>query len=82
MDAHQLPDVTVGADAGMISDANMKAIEEAGLSFILAMKIPMSPYPGQRNATIKSSPCGAIRSEERDRTARTPRRKRPGRWRG
>jgi hypothetical protein len=82
MDAHQLPDVTVDADAGMIYDANMKAIEEAGLSFILAMKIPMSPYPGQRNATIKSSPCGAIRSEERDRTARTPRRKRPGRWRG
>jgi transposase len=25
--AHQLPDVTVVADAGMISDANMKAIE-------------------------------------------------------
>jgi hypothetical protein len=29
MAAHQLPDVTVVADAGMISDANMKAIETA-----------------------------------------------------
>jgi Transposase DDE domain len=44
MAAHQLPDVTVVADAGMISDANMKAIEAAGLSFILGMKIPDVPY--------------------------------------
>jgi hypothetical protein len=44
MAAHQLPDVTVVADAGMISDANMKAIEGAGLSFILGMKVPDVPY--------------------------------------
>ena len=44
MTAHQLPDVTVVADAGMISDANMKAIEAAGLSFILGMKVPDVPY--------------------------------------
>jgi hypothetical protein len=44
MTAHQLPDVTVVADAGMISDANKKAIEAAGLSFILGMKIPRMPY--------------------------------------
>ncbi len=44
MAAHQLPDVTVVADAGMISDANMKAIEAAGLSFILGMKVPDIPY--------------------------------------
>jgi transposase len=43
MAAHQLPDVTVVADAGMISEANMKAIEEAGLSFILGMKVPDVP---------------------------------------
>jgi hypothetical protein len=43
MAAYQLPDVTVVADAGMISDANMKAIEEAGL-FILGMKVPDVPY--------------------------------------
>jgi hypothetical protein len=44
MAAHQLPDVTVVADAGMISEANQKAIEAAGLSFILGMKIPHIPY--------------------------------------
>ena len=44
MKAHQLPDVTVVADAGMISDANMKAIEAENLSFILGMKIPDVPY--------------------------------------
>jgi Transposase DDE domain len=44
MAAHKLPDVTVVADAGMISDANMKAIEAAGLSFILGMKVPDVPY--------------------------------------
>jgi hypothetical protein len=44
MAAYQLPDVTVVADAGMISDANMKAIEAAGLSFILGMKVPDVPY--------------------------------------
>jgi hypothetical protein len=44
MAARQLPDVTVVADAGMISDANMKAIGAAGLSFILGMKVPDVPY--------------------------------------
>ena len=44
MAAHALPDVTVVADAGMISDANMKAIEAEGLSFILGMKVPDVPY--------------------------------------
>jgi hypothetical protein len=45
MTAHDLPDVTVVADAGMVSDANQKAIEEAGLSFILGARIPQVPYP-------------------------------------
>jgi Transposase DDE domain len=44
MAAHQLPDVTVVADAGMISEANQKAIEDAGLSFILGTRIPDEPY--------------------------------------
>ena len=42
--AHQLADVTVVADAGMISEANRKAIEAEGLSFIFGMKIPEVPY--------------------------------------
>ena len=44
MAAHRLPDVTVVADAAMISEANQKAIEAAGLSFILGMKVPDVPY--------------------------------------
>jgi hypothetical protein len=44
MAAHDLDDITVVADAGMISDANKKAIEAAGLSFILGEKIPTIPY--------------------------------------
>jgi hypothetical protein len=44
MAAHDLPDVTVVADAGMVSEANQKAIEAAGLSFILGMRIPYEPY--------------------------------------
>jgi hypothetical protein len=41
--AHQLTDVTVVADAGMISEANQIAIQAAGLSFILGARIPFLP---------------------------------------
>jgi hypothetical protein len=44
MTAHQLADVTVVADAGMVSDSNKRAIEAAGLSFILGARIPDIPY--------------------------------------
>ena len=44
MKAHRLVDVTIVADAGMISAANQKAIEDAGLSFILGARIPDIPY--------------------------------------
>jgi hypothetical protein len=44
MAAHHLEDVTVVADAGMVSDANKKAIEAAGLSFIIGMRVPDVPY--------------------------------------
>jgi transposase len=43
MTAHQLADVIVVADAGMISAANQAGIEEAGLSFILGTRIPEIP---------------------------------------
>jgi len=42
--AHQLAEVTVVADAGMISAGNQEAIEDAGLSFILGARIPDVPY--------------------------------------
>jgi hypothetical protein len=44
MKAHRLADVTVVADAGMVSAANQKAIEAAGLSFILGARVPEVPY--------------------------------------
>jgi hypothetical protein len=44
MAARDLPDVTVVADAGMVSEANQKQIEAAGLSFILGARIPYVPY--------------------------------------
>lgn len=44
MAAHGLADVTVVADAGMVSAGNQEAIEDAGLSFILGAKIPHVPY--------------------------------------
>lgn len=44
MTAHRLQDVTVVADAGMISAGNQRAIEAEGLSFILGAKIPTVPY--------------------------------------
>lgn len=42
--AHDLADVTVVADAGMISAGNHQALEDARLSFILGTKIPEGPY--------------------------------------
>ena len=44
LDAHRLRDVTVVADAGMVSEANKRAIEAAGLSFILGARVPDVPY--------------------------------------
>jgi len=44
MAAHQLLDVTVVANAGMVSEANQKQIEAAGLSFVLGQRIPDVPY--------------------------------------
>lgn len=35
MAAHQLADVTIVADAGMVSEANHDATEDAGLSYII-----------------------------------------------
>ena len=42
--AHQITDVTVVADAGMLSRSNQIAIEAAGLSFILGARTASVPY--------------------------------------
>jgi hypothetical protein len=44
MTAHQIKDLVVVADAGMISAANQKGLEEAGLSFVLGMRVADIPY--------------------------------------
>jgi transposase len=49
--AHQLCDVTVVADAGMISEANQVALQAAGLSFILGARIPFCPTWSGNGAT-------------------------------
>jgi len=42
--AHGLPEVTVVADAGMMSEANLKDLEDAGLRFIVGARLPDVPY--------------------------------------
>jgi hypothetical protein len=42
--AYDLPQVTVVADAGMMSEANCKQLEDAGLTFIVGARIPDVPY--------------------------------------
>jgi len=44
MAAYSLPGVTVVADAGMMSEANGKDLEDAGLTFIVGARIPDVPY--------------------------------------
>jgi len=44
MAAHDLTDVTIVADAGMVSEANRNAIEDEKLSFIIGAKMPEVPY--------------------------------------
>ena len=44
MAAHQLADVTVVADAGMVSEANRNALDDAGLTYIIGERIPEVPY--------------------------------------
>jgi len=41
--AHGLPELTVIADAGMLSEANLKELEDAGLRFIVGARIPDVP---------------------------------------
>ena len=59
--AHRLTDVTVVADAGMISEANQTALQAAGLSFILGARIPFLPdgsANGVTNTLTKPSRMG------------------------
>jgi transposase len=54
MATHQLADITVVAEAGMVSEANQNAIEDAGLTFIIGAKIPEIPYQVKKWHTLTS----------------------------
>lgn len=57
--AHGLAEVTVVADAGMLSEANLAAIEDAGLKFIVGARIPNVPYQvSQWRRTHTGEPIG------------------------
>ena len=73
--AHNLSDVTVVADAGMISEANQIAVQACGLSFILGTKIPYvrdvvrewrDKHPGQDidDGQVFTQPWPAMASEK------------------
>jgi hypothetical protein len=71
--AHRLADVTIVADAGMVSEANRIAIEAAGLSFILGARIPDVPFwcrRGTKPTQVWRFPTGTC-SPSPCRTART-----------
>jgi transposase len=42
--AHGIAEVTVVADAGMMSEANLADIEDAGWNFVIGGKLPDLPY--------------------------------------
>jgi Transposase DDE domain len=73
--AHQLTDITVVADAGMISEANQVALQAAGLSFVLGTRIPQLPdvvrqwrdkHPGEAAADglVLTQPWSSTSSEK------------------
>jgi hypothetical protein len=73
--AHQLREVTVVADAGMISEANQVALQAAGLSYILGTRIPFLPdvvrewrarHPGETipDGLVLTQPWPATSSEK------------------
>jgi hypothetical protein len=73
--AHQLTDVTVVADAGMISETNQVAMQAAGWSYILGARIPFLPdvvrewrdsHPGEAvpDQLVLTQPWPATSSEK------------------
>ena len=44
VEAHGIAGVTVVADAGMLSEANLKDVEDAGWTFVVGGKLPEVPY--------------------------------------
>ncbi|NLH70161.1 MAG: transposase [Brooklawnia sp.] len=62
VEAHGIVDVTVVADAGMLSEANLKQVEDAGWTFIVGGKLPDIPYAISqwRNANPGAEPVDGM----------------------
>lgn len=75
MAAHQLANVTIVADAGIMSDANQNAIEDARLSPILGTRIPDVPYAVKKMA--RQAPGRGRPRRARVHAARPPKPRRP-----
>lgn len=75
-DRHQVQDMVVVADAGMLSAANLSALEETGFAFIVGSRIAKAPttWPTTSTGTATPSPTG--------RPSRPPGRWAPGRTLG
>ena len=65
--AHQLTEVTVVADAGMISEANQVALQAAGLSFVLAADSVCPTWCGNRDKHPTGDPHGLLLTQRPDR---------------
>lgn len=53
--AHDVKDLVVVADAGMLSAANLLALEDAGLSFIVGSRAAKAPYDLAEHLRVKGN---------------------------
>ena len=76
-DRHQITDMVVVADAGMLSATNLQALDDAGLRFIVGSRVTKAPtiWPSISAGTVTTSPTP--RSSTRSRCA-APNPTRPG----
>ena len=67
MDAYDLDDVIVVADAGMISAANRQALERACLSYVLGSRTSRVPQIVRSEERVPSAGWGLRGQQSRDR---------------
>ena len=52
---HDITDIVVVADAGMLSASNLTALEDAGFKFIVSSRMPKAPYDLQEHFDTKGN---------------------------
>jgi hypothetical protein len=69
-EAHKVGDVTVVADAGMMSEANARELQDAGFGFIVGKAIPSEPWVvaewRRRNPERRNPPDGKVWAQRWD----------------